>query len=134
MTERREEKEKQKHPEKLRKWSITKTIVEENIECDVTIKVKYIECIGHVSPLHLLPSCLIFYAIICFLNRMYIHIQFHFILFACCVCLYQYVSIEVFNFLFNFFFDFFPFSVESKKNSSKFQPKECRDGIMGLRK
>lgn len=66
VTERREEKEK--HPEKLRKWSITKTIVQENIECDVTIKVKYTECIGHVSPLHLPPpSCFIlFLVVLCF--------------------------------------------------------------------
>lgn len=64
VTERREEKEK--HPEKLRKWSITKTIVQENIECDVTIKVKYTECIGHVSPLHLPPSCVLF--VLCFFS------------------------------------------------------------------
>jgi hypothetical protein len=38
VIERSSEKEKPK--DRMRKWSITRTIVEENIECDVTIKVK----------------------------------------------------------------------------------------------
>lgn len=127
VTERREEKEK--HPEKLRKWSITKTIVQENIECDVTIKVKYTECIGHVSPLHLPPSCVLF--VLCFFSSRKLLPELH-----ACITLSLSLSMlyqcEDINFLFKEFLA--SISAESKEISSKCEFTKRRDGIMGLRK
>ena len=63
-----ERREREKPKDKMRKWSITKTIVEENIECDVTtIKVKiFYECI----------DCKLSLLLCDFLHRFYVFFVF----------------------------------------------------------